>query len=124
MFDNPKKELERLQAQLLAAESDAEEDEVLDELDDDIYDDFAEEEPFDDELDALLNGTAPVHDEERDWDFVNRSAGFDSDIQEYEMDADRYVPVTRKKNGCLVTFALVQALLVIGLVVYALGRML
>ena len=126
MFDNPKKELERLEQQLLAAENYEKEPE---ELQDDIleeYEEFEEfeEDPCDDELYALLNGSAPVRGEEPDWDFVHRSAGFDAEMEEYEMDADRYVPPQRKKNGCLITFALVQALLVIGLVVYALGRML
>lgn len=122
MFDNPKKELERLEQQLLAAEEVDEED--FEDLQDDILDEFNEEEPCDDELYTLLSGSAPVRAEEPDWDFVHCSAGFDADVEEYEMDEDRYVPVPRKKNGCLIVFALVQALVVIGLVVYALGRML
>ena len=123
MFDNPKKELERLEQQLLAAGR-YEEDEIPEEPDEEIYEEFEEDEPFDEELDALLNGSTPVRGEEPDWDLIDRSAGFDSDLEEYEMDADRYVPAPQKKNGCLITFALVQALVVIGLVVYALGRML
>ncbi|MBR3821077.1 MAG: hypothetical protein IKJ37_05585 [Kiritimatiellae bacterium] len=121
MFDNPKKELEWLQAQLLAAESDDEEDEVLDEPEEDIYDDFSEDDPFDEELDGLLNGTYRNFDA-ADRDVSCRAAGFDAD--DYVMDTDRYVSAPKKKSGCLTAFALIQALLIIGFVLWALGRML
>ena len=122
MFDNPKKELERLQAQLLAAENDYEEDEVLDELEEDIFEEFAEDEPFDEELDILLNGGSGRRFDDRNLHVSGRAAGFDAD--DYEMDTDRYVPAPKRKNGCLTAFALFQALAIIGFVVWALWRML
>ena len=121
MFDNPKKELEWLQAQLLAAENDYEEDEVLDELEEDIYEDFEEDEPFDEELDALLNGSSRRFDT-ADRNVSRRAAGFDAD--DYIMDTDRYVPAPKKKGTGLIIFALVQALAIIGFVLWALRRML
>ena len=119
MFDNPKKELEWLQAQLLAAESD--ETEIPEEPDADLDDDFTEDEPYDAELDALLNGGSRSFDAE-DWNVSGRAAGFDAD--DYEMDTDRYVPAPKRKSGCLTAFALFQALAVIGFVLWALRRML
>ena len=121
MFDNPKKELERLQAQLLAAENDYEEDEVLDELEEDIFEEFAEDEPFDEELDALLSGSSRRFDA-ADRNVSYRASGFDAD--DYIMDTDRYVPAPRKKNTGLIVFALAQALAIIGFVLWALRRML
>ena len=124
MFDNPKKELERLQAQLLAAEScDDDENEVPEELDEDIdlYEDFEENEPFDEELDALLNGSSRRFDT-ADRNVSRRAAGFDAD--DYIMDTDRYVPAPKKKGTGLIIFALVQALAIIGFVLWALRRML
>lgn len=124
MFDNPKKELERLQAQLLAAEScDDDENEVPEELDEDIdlYEDFEEDEPFDEELDALLNGSSRRFDT-ADRNVSRRAAGFDAD--DYIMDTDRYVPAPKKKGTGLIIFALVQALAIIGFVLWALRRML
>ena len=124
MFDNPKKELERLQAQLLAAEScDDDENEVPEELDEDIdlYEDFEEDEPFDEELDALLNGSSRRFDA-ADRNVSYRASGFDAD--DYVMDTDRYVPAPRKKNTGLIVFALAQALAIIGFVLWALRRML
>ena len=122
MFDNPKKELERLQAQLLAAEScDDEEDEVLEELDEDIYEEFEEDEPFDEELDALLNGH-PCRFDTPERDISRRAAGFDADDD--IMDTDRYVPAPKKKGTGLIIFAMVQALTIIGFVLWALRRML
>ena len=121
MFDNPKKELERLEQQLLAAESYDEEEDYEDP--DDLYDDtedFDENESFDPELDALLNGGSHVFDT-TERDISRRAAGFDAD---YEMDTDRYVPAPRKKNTGLIIFALVQALAIIGFVLWALRRML
>ena len=124
MFDNPKKELEWLQAQLLAAEScDDGENEVPEELDEDIdlYEDFEEDEPFDEELDALLNGSSRRFDT-ADRNVSRRAAGFDAD--DYIMDTDRYVPAPKKKGTGLIIFALVQALAIIGFVLWALRRML
>ena len=114
MFDNPKKELEWLEQQLLAAELDDEEDEEemdgeeFDRLYDDIYDEFGREEPYemDDELRSMLS----------------RSAGYE---EEYEMDADRYVPAPKKKGfRALVAFALGLPLVIIALVLWYLGRFL
>ena len=124
MFDNPKKELEWLQAQLLAAEScDDDENEVPEELDEDIdlYEDFEEDEPFAEELDALLNGSSRRFDT-ADRNVSRRAAGFDAD--DYIMDTDRYVPAPKKKGTGLIIFALVQALAIIGFVLWALRRML
>ena len=124
MFDNPKKELEWLQAQLLAAEScDDDENEVPEELDEDIdlYEDFEEDEPFDEELDALLNGSSRRFDTAAR-NVSRRAAGFDAD--DYVMDTDRYVPAPKKKGTGLIIFALVQALAIIGFVLWALRRML
>ena len=124
MFDNPKKELEWLQAQLLAAEScDDDENEVPEELDEDIdlYEDFEEDEPFDEELDALLNGSSRRFDTAAR-NVSRRAAGFDAD--DYIMDTDRYVPAPKKKGTGLIIFALVQALAIIGFVLWALRRML
>ena len=124
MFDNPKKELEWLQAQLLAAEScDDDENEVPEELDEDIdlYEDFEEDEPFDEELDALLNGSSRRFDT-AGRNVSRRAAGFDAD--DYIMDTDRYVPAPKKKGTGLIIFALVQALAIIGFVLWALRRML
>ena len=110
MFDNPKKELERLEQQLLAAEkADFEESAP----DDDFFEEFDTDEVYDDELQALLD-----HDMTDEWDrrrneesFSKRSAGFD-DMEDYEMNSDRYVPAPKKKS--LVGWLLV-ALLELGL---------
>ena len=120
MFDNPKKELERLQAQLLAAEN--YDEEIPEEPDDDIFDEFTEDESFDEELDALLNGTSRRSFNDADRNVSRRAAGFDAD--DYVMDTDRYVPAPKKRSGCLTAFALFQALAIIGFVVWALRRML
>ena len=81
MFDNPKKELERLQEQLLAVE---------DKQPDDTFD-------------------SP------DQDFLSRSAGFDAEINAYEMDTDRYVPARKKKRKVGLLFAAFLVLLGAGL---------
>ena len=122
MFDNPKKELERLEQQLLAAESYEEEDEIYDDLEDDMDDEFTEDEPFDEELDALLNGGSARASRWDEWNVSGRAAGFDAD--DAFMDTDRYVPAPKKKNTGLIIFALVQALAIIGFVLWALRRML
>ena len=115
MFDNPKKELERLQAQLLAVESDHEEE--FEDFSDQIDDEFTEEEGFDAELDALLNGGAPRHRNERN--VSGRATGFDAD--DYEMDTSRYVPAPRKKGiGCLAAFGIFQAIVIIALIAWLL----
>ena len=72
-------------------------------------------------LDALLNGGSRSFDA-ADWNVSGRAAGFDAD--DYEMDTDRYVPAPKRKSGCLTAFALIQALAVIGFVLWALRRML
>ena len=95
MFDNPKKELERLEQQLLEAERSEPEAEDGD---------FSSEEIE---------------------DFFLRSAGFDDDRQAPSMDAGRYVPAPPKKGiGGLVTAALLLALSVIALALWGLGRLL
>ena len=121
MFDNPKKELERLQAQLLAAEAtdEAEFEDFSEEIEEITEDEF-----YDAELDALLNGTTARsrrHDEVRD--ISGRATGFDAD--DYVMDTSRYVPAPKKKGiGCLTAFGLFQAFAVIGLIAWLLWRML
>ena len=118
MFDNPKKELAWLEQQLLASEHHDEEDEFPEELEEDIY----EDEPFDEELDILLNGGSGRRFDDRNRRVSDRAAGFDAD--DYIMDTDRYVPAPKRKSGCLTAFALIQALAIIGFVVWALWRML
>ena len=122
MFDNPKKELAWLEQQLLASEHHDEEDEFPDELEEDIYEDVSEDEPFDEELDILLNGGSGRRFDDRSRSVSGRAAGFDAD--DYEMDTDRYVPAPKRKSGCLTAFALIQALAIIGFVLWALWRML
>ena len=122
MFDNPKKELAWLEQQLLASEHHDEEDEFPDELEEDIYEDVSEDEPFDEELDILLNGGSGRRFDDRNRRVSDRAAGFDAD--DYIMDTDRYVPAPKRKSGCLTAFALIQALAIIGFVVWALWRML
>ena len=122
MFDNPKKELERLEQQLLAVE--AQDEEELDDLYDDTYEEFDEGDPYDAELEALLNGTPlrqrPYAD---DRDVSGRATGFDAD--DYEMDTNRYVPAPKKRGiGCLAAFGLFQAVAVIALIAWLLWRML
>ncbi len=115
MFDNPKKELERLQQQLLAAEMDTPEEEVTEEFDDlydEIYDEFGPE-------------TFEEPDFSDDRAFYSRAAGFDAEVEEYEMDEDRYVAPPRKKGfRGLVIFALLQAFVVIALALWWLGQLL
>ena len=100
MFDNPKKELERLEQQLLAVEAPGEEDfDVLPDADD----------IPDDTLHTMLND---------DRAFSRRSAGFDIPDDTYEMDTDRYVPAPRKKRrGGLLLFAC----LVLALIAWRMG---
>ena len=90
MFDNPKKELEWLQEQLLAVER---------------------KQP-DDNLDTDEELWSP------DQDFISRSAGFDADIEEYEMDTDRYVPARKKKGKGSLLFAAFLLLVAAGLFIF------
>ena len=102
MFDNPKKELELLEQQLLAAE----------EPDAENFDDFSDE--IYDEID-LEEARA----------FSRRSAGFDSEDDLYEMDSRRYVPVPRKKGiGGLVFVSFLELLVAAGLIAWWLRRLL
>ena len=118
MFDDPKKKLQWLEQQLLAAELGEEDEPIEDEeeepddrefdrLYDDIYNEFGREEPceMDDELRSMMD----------------RSAGYE---EEYEMDEDRYVPARKKRGfGRLVFFALTLPLAIIALVLWYLGRL-
>ena len=99
MFDNPKKELERLQEQLLAAEAhDPEED--FDDLSDDMFQESDPDEVLDNELYAVLYD---------DRDFSRRSAGFDPYAD--TMDTGRYVPAPKKKRKGKLLFLLAAAAL-------------
>ena len=89
---------------------------------DDMDDDFKEDEPFDEELDALLNGGSARISRWDERNVSGRAAGFDADDD--IMDTDRYVPAPKKKNTGLIIFALIQALAIIGFVLWALRRML
>ena len=123
MFDNPKKELERLQAQLLAVNEP--EAEAFEDPSDDIYDEFEDEdEAYDAELEAILSGT-DLRPRRRDAgeDISPRAAGFDAD--DYEMDTGRYVPAPKKRGiGCLAAFGLFQAVAVIALIAWLLRELL
>ena len=121
MFDDPKKELERLQEQLLAAEARNEED--FEEISEEYYED-EEDELYDEELDAIVTGRAPRLRRHADSgrDVSGRATGFDAD--DYEMDTDRYVPSPKKKGiGCLAAFGIFQAIAVIALIGWLLWRM-
>ena len=103
MFDNPKKELERLEQQLLAAETDHE----------------AEDAFCDEELDLLLDEPSYKDD---DRGFSRRAAGFELDNTPYEMDSDRYVPAPKKKGiGGLLFIAILELLAAAGLIGWWLG---
>ena len=120
MFDDPKKALERLQEQLLAAEDPINED--PEDLLEEIYEQSDEDEVFDNELETLLNG-GTLHRGNADRDVSRRATGYDAD--EYEMDTSRYVPVPKKKrSGCLTAFVLFLAILVAALAGWALWRVL
>ena len=108
MFDNPKKELERLQQQLLAAEEPvAEEDSFYDEQCDDP------DASFDDDLAYVLD---------EDSDFSSRSAGFDIQDEPYVMDTDRYVPAPKKKGvGCLLFIAFLELIAAGALIAWWMG---
>ena len=123
MFDNPKKELERLEQQLLAAETADLEDPAPD--DEELYDEFEADEVYDDELQALLDP-----DISADWtrrreaqSFSSRAAGFD-DADDYEMDDGRYVPAPKKKSliGWLLV-ALLELGLAAGLILWWLNHL-
>ena len=133
MFDNPKKELERLEQQLLAAEID-EEDEDFESLYDEIYDEFGAEESYevDEELKRMLNYTdVPIRNYsnnygQSDRDVAGRAAGFDADEEDYYMDTERYVASPKKKKGIrgLLVLACLEAIAIIALAVWWLGRLL
>lgn len=130
MFDDPKKELERLEQQLLAAEREETDDEDFDSLYEDIYEEFSEEESFDedDELLLLLNHTdVPIRNHANNYgtDLYGRAAGFDADEEYYDMDEDRYVAAPKKKGirGLLI-IACLEAVAIIALAAWWLGRLL
>ena len=106
MFDNPKKELERLEQQLLAAEA-ADTEEDFEELYEEEYEVFDAE---DDELMELLG----------------RSAGFDSQSDElYDMEENRYAAPPKKKGiRGLLMIACLEAIAIIALAVWWLRRLL
>ena len=117
MFDNPKKELERLQQQLLAAEKhDAQEDAFRDE----VYDASYADDVFDDELAFMMGEEAPYEDASRQ--FSRRSAGYDVPDEPYEMDSGRYVPAPKKKGiGGLLFIAALELILAAALIAWWLG---
>ena len=105
MFDNPKKELEWLQEQLLAAEA----HDPVDDFDDEIPD-TPEDEFLDDDLYAVLYD---------DREFFRRSAGFDISDDAYEMDTDRYVPAPKKKGiGGMLFLAFLELVLAVLLIAW------
>ena len=115
MFDNPKKELERLQEQLLAAERKPE----LPEEPEDFSDDFFLDDPelFSEEFEEAEDDSFLY---ERD--VLGRSAGFDADVN-YEMDESRYVAPPKKKGmGCFVFIAVLEAILAVALAAWWLGQ--
>ena len=123
MFDNPKKELERLEQQLLAVEKTDFEEPAPD--DEELYDEFEADEVYDDELQALLDP-----DISADWtrrreaqSFSSRAAGFD-DADDYKMDDGRYVPAPKKKSliGWLLV-ALLELGLAAGLILWWLNHL-
>ena len=121
MFDDPKKALERLQEQLLAAEEPKNED--PEDLLEEIEEEFDENELFDDELETLLTGGTLRRGTDPDRDVSGRAAGYDAN--DYEMDTSRYVAPPKKRGvGCLTAFALIQAIIVCALAVWALWRVL
>ena len=98
MFDDPKKALERLQEELLAAES----HDPAEDFEDEIFDSSQQDELLDDELYAVL------YDDRK---LSRRSAGFEED---YEMNSDRYVPAPKKKGiGGMIFLAFLELLLAI-----------
>ena len=121
MFDDPKRALERLQEQLLAAEEPVEED--PEDLLEEIYEETDEDALFDDELETLLNGGSLHRRVEPDRSVSGRATGYDAN--DYEMDESRFIPAPKKKgNGCLTAFALIFAILVIALAGWAIWRVL
>ena len=117
LFDDPKKELERLSQQLRAAEI-APPEEDGEEITDALYGEEYDED------DALLEmfgcaGDAPS--------LYDRAAGFDAETEgeEYYMDEDRYAAPPKKKGfRGLVVFALLQAIVIIALAIWWLGQQL
>ena len=112
MFDDPKKELKRLEEELLAAEMS---DDEFEQFYDDIYDEFGEEETVvqqDAELKAQLSDRAQ--------NTVFRSVG------PYEEDDEaRYVSVPKKKSvRGLVILACLESLGIVTIVLWWLLRIL
>ena len=96
MFDDPKKALEQLEQQLLAAGTPDEEEEP----------EFLSDEEYDDP-EADENPLAAAYEKQA---FSRRSAGFDA--QADAMDTARYVPAPEKrKKGKLLLFLLAAAAL-------------
>ena len=125
MFDDPKKALERLQEQLLAAELHEEAEDTNDLLEqiDEVTDAQEEEDLYDEALDTLLNGGHLRHRIDPELDVSGRATGYDAD--DYEMDTNRYVaPPKERGNGCLAAFVLVLAVVVCAMAVWALWRVL
>ena len=91
MFDNPKKELERLEQQLLEV-------------------DTSEEEVFSDDFSEEADDIGTIYD---DLSFSRRSAGFDVRGASSVMDTNRYVAVPKKKRrgGWLLIVCLAVALI-------------
>ena len=121
MFDNPKKELERLEQQLLAASKRTPEDDEFDDLQDEFYDEADDDGIYDDELSAMLSGKSYVNFDDRRaaQDFSRRSAGFDADMEDYELERDRYVPAPKKKsNAGMVLVAVLELAVAIGLILW------
>ena len=99
MFDNPKKELERLQEQLLAAEA----HDPADDFEDEIFDQSHEDDLLDDDLYAVLYD---------DQEISRRCTKLAVESEEYEMESDRYVPAPKKKGiGGLLFLAFLELVL-------------
>ena len=134
MFDNPKKELQRLEEQLLAAEMEPigeEVEEAFDDLCDDIdeiYDEADDTLPYemDGELQSMLRYAEMPAESGNDRHFSDRAAGFDAEEGDYDMDDDRYAAPPPKKKGMrgLLIAACLEALLLIALALWLLGRLL
>ena len=91
MFDNPKKELERLEQQLLEV-------------------DTSEEEVFSDDFSEEADDIGTIYE---DLSFYSRSAGVNEREGSFAMDTARYVPVPKKKRrgGWLLIACLAVALI-------------
>ena len=116
MFKDTKKELERLEQQLLAVSSPDPDDQEFDDSPEDFYDEFDDDGIVDDELSAML-GTPRKSGSNRE--FSRRSAGFEEFDDAYEMDRSRYVPAPRKKSPVgMVLVAILELAVAIGLILW------